>query len=281
MEKYMTLDETNMGDTLSEYNIPEGVDFLEGDTLKSALDVHGTEVIKIYKNDIRSKIKLARICVSISEIKIYEDGKKILEDFLATLPFDKPTYMKWVSIGRSTFIKSFVDNNKIDDLPNDYNSLYSLATDKFGGLTEDKKTYIRESLEESKSRRDIDTNIKNMFDDKKWVGIDKESKKMKLFTNTYERPKTPSEDNRFKNTLATIKVDTSSMELKDFWVMKSILNNLINDKIFDGSHSKVFLKESDVVSVENSITGIKNKKDETDYLRKLEMASKKKKSSKT
>ena len=71
------------------------------------------------------------------------------------------------------------------------------------------------------------------------------------------------------------------MELKDFWVMKSILNNLINDKIFDGSHSKVFLKESDVVSVENSITGIKNKKDETDYLRKLEMASKKKKSSKT
>ena len=177
MEKYMTLDETNMGDTLSEYNIPEGVDFLEGDTLKSALDVHGTEVIKIYKNDIRSKIKLARICVSISEIKIYEDGKKILEDFLATLPFDKPTYMKWVSIGRSTFIKSFVDNNKIDDLPNDYNSLYSLATDKFGGLTEDKKTYIRESLEESKSRRDIDTNIKNMFDDKKWVGIDKESMK--------------------------------------------------------------------------------------------------------
>jgi len=277
----MTLDETNMGDVLSEHTIPDGIDFLEGDKLKSALDIYGTKVLRIYKNDIRSKIELAKICVSISEINIYEDGKKILEDFLATLPFDKPTYLKWVAIGRSTFIKSFVESNNIDDLPNDYNSLYLLSTDKFSGITDDKKTYIRESLMESKTRREIDDNVKDMFNDKKWVGVDKETKKMKLFSNTYEPPKTPKEDDRFTNTLATIKVDTSSMELKDFWVIKSILNNLIKDSIFDGSHSKVFLKETDIVSVENSITGVKNKKDEIIYLRKLEMASKNKKSSKS
>ena len=224
MEKYMTLKETEM--TLEESMESGGVtdhnEFLTKSELEFVLEGLSKDLNRVYRNDIDSKISLAKTCVEISDIKYYEDGRDVYVKFIESLPFDEGTFNKWVAIGRSSFIKSFVDSGTTYDLPNDYNSLYSLSSEKFNNLIDDKKEFIRESLEVSKTRKDIDDNIKSMYDPNKWVGKTTSKSKWEIFSST-PIPKEKDPKDRFTNVVATFKVDPKVMNLTEFWTIKHLV----------------------------------------------------------
>ena len=265
----------SMEEVMESGGVTDHNEWLDKKSLESRLKGLSTDISKIYRNDINSKLSLAKTCLEISEIKYYEDGRDVYVKFIESLPFDVGTFKKWVAIGRSSYIKSFVDSGTTYDLPNDYNSLYSLSSDKFNNLIDDKKEFIRESLKVSTTRKDIDGNIKKMYDDNVWVGKKDAKSNWEIFSSTPTPPEKKPDD-RFTNVVATFRVDPTVMSLEDYWNVKLFIHKIVNSNEFKSESSIFTMKDKDIKALEHKITGFKTSKEEKVFLKKLEGVSKRK-----
>ena len=122
--------------------------------LRSSYEMISKKVTTLWKSGVKSKLMLAKeICRSyflVAYVGDAEEGLKIHEDFLKGLPFGKSTSEKFKRIGSSKWLYD-LDASR---LPNDYNTLEALATDKVKN-DDVVVEYMKENVTPDTSRSDV------------------------------------------------------------------------------------------------------------------------------
>lgn len=100
------------------------------DELKSSYEEISKKVTALWKSGVKNKLNLAKEISNSYGLVMYvgdsKEGMKIHDEFLKGLPFGKTTIGKFRRIGSSEWLYE-MDGSK---LPNDYNTLESLAAEK-------------------------------------------------------------------------------------------------------------------------------------------------------
>jgi hypothetical protein len=122
--------------------------------LRSSYEMISKKVTTLWKSGVKSKLMLAKeICRSyflVAYVGDAEEGLKIHEDFLKGLPFGKSTSEKFKRIGSSKWLYDL----DASSLPNDYNTLEALATDKVKN-DDVVVEYMKENVTPDTSRSDV------------------------------------------------------------------------------------------------------------------------------
>jgi hypothetical protein len=122
--------------------------------LRSSYEMISKKVTTLWKSGVKSKLMLAKeICRSyflVAYVGDAEEGLKIHEDFLKGLPFGKSTSEKFKRIGSSKWLYDL----DASCLPNDYNTLEALATDKVKN-DDVVVEYMKENVTPDTSRSDV------------------------------------------------------------------------------------------------------------------------------
>ena len=110
-------------------------------------------VSKLWKSGVRNKLSLAKeINNALVNLRKCDDlaGTEVYTKFLTDLPFGKSTADKFVRIGKAEWLWEIDPSN----LPNDYNTLEALSTEKVSGNNVVVE-YMKENLTASVGRGDI------------------------------------------------------------------------------------------------------------------------------
>jgi len=100
------------------------------DELKSSYEEISKKVNALWKSGVKNKLNLAKEISNSYGLVMYvgdsKEGMKIHDEFLIGLPFGKTTIGKFRRIGSADWLYEM----DASDLPNDYNTLASLAAEK-------------------------------------------------------------------------------------------------------------------------------------------------------
>jgi hypothetical protein len=122
--------------------------------LRSSYVEVSNKINGLWKSGVKNKLNLAKEFISAVEmVKMCDnsvEAMKVYNDFLNELPFGKSTGEKFIRIGRAEWLWEVDPSN----LPNDYNTLESLATEKVSG-NKVVVEYMKEKLTPSVGRDDI------------------------------------------------------------------------------------------------------------------------------
>jgi len=109
------------------------------DEIKVVFEETSMNIIKLYVNDVSSKLRLAKKIAWIEKEKgryvpadtegmSMNEFKKVYDYFIKSLPFDKASYDKYLAIGKNAkWLETEVGK---ENLPNDYNSLAEISSKK-------------------------------------------------------------------------------------------------------------------------------------------------------
>jgi hypothetical protein len=200
------------------------------DELKSSYEEISKKVNALWKSGVKNKLNLAKEISNSYGLVMYvgdsKEGMKIHDEFLIGLPFGKTTIGKFRRIGSAEWLYEM----DASDLPNDYNTLESLASEKVSNNPVVVK-YLKENMGPDISRDGIS----------KMVAIALKEEKARKDRSPYEPD--PAKDgilNEFREDSDPMKKETSENGSAD---------GSTKDGVTEGESSESVVKGTTIITI--------------------------------